>query len=195
MIMIKKSQVIDNLKEAIIGESIAKRKYELFSEIAIKENQNEIAHIFKAVSSAEEIHIKNHLKALSNISKISIEKINAELLENKSYNINKNNNTISNLEDAIKGENYESKVMYKNFEKNALNNKNNLAELSISLARKAEKIHAKIFSNYLKKLKKNRDIKAKKIYICKICGNVEFDIPPSKCPICDHSSKFFKEII
>ncbi|MBN1213965.1 MAG: rubrerythrin family protein [Candidatus Lokiarchaeota archaeon] len=189
------SLVIDNLKEAIIGESIAKRKYELFSENAIKENQNEIAHIFRAVSSAEEIHIKNHLKALSIISKISIEQIKTELLEDIHYDINKNNNTISNLEDAIKGENYESKVMYKNFEKNALNNKNNLAELSFSLARKAEKIHAKIFSNYLRELKKNRPINAKKIYICKICGNVEFGNPPAKCPICDHSSKFFKEIM
>ena len=60
------SIVIDNLKEAIIGESKAQRKYELYAEQAIKENLVEIGHLFKAVAFAESIHIKNHIKAISN---------------------------------------------------------------------------------------------------------------------------------
>ena len=55
------SEVIDNLKAAINGESNARRKYELFAERAIEENLPEIANLFKATSSAESLHIKNHL--------------------------------------------------------------------------------------------------------------------------------------
>jgi rubrerythrin len=62
------SIIIDNLKTAINGESNAKRKYELFAEQAMRENLPEIVHLFKAISYAESIHIKNHLKALSNVT-------------------------------------------------------------------------------------------------------------------------------
>ena len=57
--------IIENLKEAINGESNAKRKYELYAEQATIENLPEVAKLFKAVAHAESIHIKNHLKALS----------------------------------------------------------------------------------------------------------------------------------
>ncbi|MFX0035524.1 MAG: ferritin family protein [Candidatus Hermodarchaeota archaeon] len=53
---------IQNLKEAIIGESNAKRKYELYAEKAREENLLEVAHLFKAIAVAEAIHIKNHIK-------------------------------------------------------------------------------------------------------------------------------------
>ena len=53
--------IIENLKEAINGESNAKRKYELYAEQAMKENLPEVANLFKAVSQAENIHVKNHL--------------------------------------------------------------------------------------------------------------------------------------
>ncbi|MBY9007135.1 MAG: rubrerythrin family protein [Candidatus Lokiarchaeota archaeon] len=187
------SIVIDNLKEAINGEYNAKRKYKLFSEKAKNENLNKVAHVFKAISFAESIHIKNHLKALSIITKSSIEINPTEQIDDNILKGNIND-TISNLEDAIKGENYESKIMYRKFVKNAANNEKNVAELSFSLARSAEKIHSKIYSNYLKDLKKKRHIVAEKIYVCKICGNVEFGEPPKKCPVCDHSSRFFLEI-
>ena len=58
------SIVIENLKEAIVGESTAEIKYKLFAEKASKEGFNEISKLFNAISTAEAIHIKNHLKAL-----------------------------------------------------------------------------------------------------------------------------------
>ena len=61
------SIVIENLKEAIKGESNAKRKYELYADQAVKENLPEIGHLFIAVAFAESIHIKNHVKALSSL--------------------------------------------------------------------------------------------------------------------------------
>ncbi|MFX1451321.1 MAG: rubrerythrin family protein, partial [Promethearchaeota archaeon] len=114
--------------------------------------------------------------------------VNEEILKEKVRD------TKSNLIDAITGETYETKQMYKNFLKNSKKAGNEVAELSFQLAKKAEKVHANMFNDYLKKLEKNEPINKKKIYVCQICGNVEFGAPPSLCPICDHNQKFFEEI-
>ena len=185
--------VIDNLKEALNGESNAKRKYELFAERAMEENHPHIAHVFKAVAFAESIHIKNHLRALNVITNTesdlsSIVKINEEELQGKIRD------TKLNLMDALEGEIYETKKMYKSFEKTARKEKQDVAELSFNLARQAEKVHANIFSDLIKSLEKNREIESQEIYVCTICGNVEFKAPPAQCPVCDHSEKFFEKI-
>ncbi|MFW9880820.1 MAG: rubrerythrin family protein [Candidatus Thorarchaeota archaeon] len=187
------SIVINNLKEAINGESNAKRKYELYAEKAKEENLPEVSHLFKAISTAEAIHIKNHIRALQVFTYNDIEiedfvDVNEDALQNNVKD------TKSNLLDAINGENYETKQMYKEFLKNSKKEGNDVAELSFSLARKAEKVHAGIFSKYLKQLEKMELIEKRKVYVCQICGNVEFDAPPSVCPLCDHTQKFFKEI-
>lgn len=184
------SIVIENLKEAINGESNAQRKYELYAEQAIKENLEEIAHLFKAVAFAESIHIKNHVKALSNLlnSNVDIK----DFVDINEEELKKNmKDTRSNLIDAINGETYEFKVMYKHFMKNARKNEKDVAELTIELARQAENIHRKLYSKYLKILDKNQEFESIDIYVCQICGNVELGNAPNVCPICDHSSKFF----
>ena len=187
------STVIENLKEAIKGESNAKQKYQLYAEKANEENVPEISHLFEAISSAEAIHIKNHVRALEVITKseVKIEDIVKVNLETLKLNTK---DTKSNLLDAIQGETYETKHMYKDFIKSSRKEGNDVAELSFSLARKAERVHAQIFSKYLKQLEKNEEIKKRKIYVCQICGNVEFDTPPSVCPLCEHTQKFFNEI-
>jgi len=187
------SIVIENLKEAINGESNAKRKYELYAEKAKEENLPEIAHLFKAISMAEAIHIKNHVRALEVITESEVKAENFVDVNEEALKLNVKE-TKSNLLDAINGETYETKKMYKIFLKNSKKEGNDVAELSFSLARKAEKVHAQIFSRYLKQLEKNEIIEGRKIFVCQICGNVEFDDPPSVCPLCDHSQKFFNEV-
>ncbi len=187
------SIVIENLKEAIMGESTAKAKYKFFAEKAYDENYPEIAHLFEAISTAEAVHIKNHMKALTLLTGVEIKienfvDVNEEALKKTVKD------TKSNLIDAIKGETYETKQMYKDFVKNAKKEENEVAELSFMLARKAEKVHANLFKKYLKQLEKNQKIDKQKIYVCQICGNVEFEEAPLVCPVCDHTQKFFKEI-
>ena len=186
--------IINNLKEAIIGESNAKKKYELFSQQALKENLPFISKLFRAIAYAESVHIKNHLKALSVLTgkQVKPEEF-VKIDESRIKKIVKN--TSLNLKNAIEGELYETKKMYKDFVKNAKKNKNDVAELTFFLARKAEKVHAKLYEEFLKKLKNKEKLEMDiKIYVCEICGNVELMIKPSKCPICDHSEKFFKLI-
>lgn len=187
------SIIIDNLKEAIIGESNAKRKYELFAEQAYKENLPEVAHLFIAISSAEEIHIKNHLRALAKITNSKVEreeivKINDEELKNKV------SDTRNNLIQSIAGETFEFKTMYKGFIKNARKEDKYLAEFSFNLARKAEIVHSKLYIKYLKKLDKKEIFEPIEIYVCSICGNVELGKAPKVCPNCEHDQKFFKKI-
>jgi rubrerythrin len=186
------SIVIENLKQAINGESNAKRKYEIYAQKAREENFPEVAHLFKAISSAEAIHIKNHIRALAVLTNKDAN-IEDFVTVNETELKNNTKNTQANLIDAINGETYETKKMYKNFIKNSKQQGNEVAELSFTLARKAEKVHANLFSQYLKKLEKNETIDKQKIYVCQICGNVEFGSPPSVCPICEHSQKFFEE--
>ena len=185
--------VADNLKEAINGESNAKRKYQLFSEQAAKENLTEIALLFKAASYAESLHIKNHLKALSSITKTSV---NPEEFVKVDDNELKNHvkDTRSNLKQAIDGETYEFKKMYKQFVRNAIKEGDLVSELTFKLAREAEKVHAKLYSNYLKHLEKNKEFELVEIYVCTICGNIELAFLPDICPVCDHDQKFFKKI-
>ena len=188
--MIFISVVIENLKEAIIGESNAKRKYELFAEKALNEGFSEIAHLFKAISTAESIHIKNHLKAIEEITKKSVD-LNA--IVNIEENILKKQvrNTRNNLIQAIAGETFEFKKMYKGFMKNAKKNDVYLAEFSFDLARMAEIVHSKLYIRFLKKLDKKELFEDIDIFVCRICGNVELGKKPKICPNCEHDQKFF----
>jgi len=184
------SVVIENLKEAIVGESNAKRKYELFAEKALDEGFPEIAHLFKAISTAEAIHIKNHLKAIEEITKKSID---LDEIANIEENILKKQvrNTRNNLIQAIAGETFEFKKMYKGFMKNAKKSDVYLAEFSFDLARMAEIVHSKLYIRFLKKLDKKELFEDIDIFVCRICGNVELGKKPKICPNCEHDQKFF----
>jgi rubrerythrin len=187
------SIVIDNLKDALQGESEAQYKYSLYAEKAKQENFPAVAHLFQAVAYAEGRHIKNHLRALTVLSgkEITLEEVvNIDEVKLR----DKIKDTKSNLQDAVEGEVYETKTMYKKFEKNASSEGESVPELSFSLAREAEKVHANLFSEYLKKIKKGKEIQEKKIFVCSICGNVEFMEVPDQCPVCDHSKQFYEEI-
>ena len=186
------SNIIENLKEAIIGESNAKRKYELYAEQATKENLPEVAKLFKAVAHAESIHVKNHLKALFSVTKKEENAGDFVIIKEDDL---KNNikDTQSNLIDAIQGETYEVKKMYKQFLKNAKVEEQDVVELTFQLAREAEKIHAKLYAMYLKKLEKEKPFDIIEIYVCSICGNVELNELTGNCKICDHGSRFFEK--
>ncbi|MEJ2293359.1 MAG: rubrerythrin family protein [Candidatus Lokiarchaeota archaeon] len=149
--------IIQNLKEAIIGEYTAQRKYELFSKVAIKDKQPMIAKLYKAISLAEAIHIKNHLRALE---KITNKKFNIdEIVSSDGFELSiYTQSTRHNLINAISGETYEFKKMYKEFFKYAKKKDMYLAEFSFDLARKAEKVHSELFRKYLKLLDSRNNV-------------------------------------
>lgn len=161
----------ENAMEAFAGESQANRKYLAFSEKAAAEGFKNIATLYKAASEAEAIHAKKLLKVLTAIGP-----------------------TEKNLEESIEGETHEYTSMYPGFVKQAETESKSDAVLAFTLAMKAEQVHANHYKKALAALKAGHDLGREKIFLCPVCGNIEFGTAPEKCPICGVFGKQFREI-
>jgi rubrerythrin len=161
----------DNAKEAFAGESQASRKYQAFSEKAAGEGFRNVATLFKAASEAEMIHAKKLLNVLALVG-----------------------TTDKNLEASIAGETYEFTSMYPGFIKVAEDEKKTDAILAFTHAMKAEQVHAALYKKALDAVKAGHDLGREKIFLCPVCGNIEFGKAPDKCPICGVFGKQFREI-
>ena len=95
---LKGTKTENNLKIAFAGESEARNKYTYYASKARKDGYQQIADIFEETAANEKEHAKIWFKLLHNGS-IS--------------------DTITNLKDAIEGENYEWTDMYKTFAEEA----------------------------------------------------------------------------
>lgn len=160
----------ENLMEGFAGESQANRKYASFSEKAAEEGFTTVAKVFKAASEAEAIHARRHLQV---------------------YGIK---STVDNLVASVAGETEEFTTMYPGFIKTSEEEKNADATRTFTYAMKAEKVHAGIYEKALESVKNGTDLKASKIFLCPVCGNIVLDTPPGACPICGVAGKNFKEI-
>ena len=159
----------ENLKEAFAGESQANQKYCAFAKKAEREGFPNIAKLFTTTSEAERIHAEGHLGALDGIS-----------------------STIENLKAAVAGETYEYKEMYPPMYELA-NSENHKAKRMFRYALRVEEIHAKLYQSPIKALEQGKDLDVTQIYLCPVCGNIEFGKPPESCAICGTSGiKFIK---
>ena len=159
-----------NLKAAFAGESQAHMKYLAFAEKAEREGFPEIARLFNAIAYAERVHAINHLRELGGIG-----------------------DTVTNLGEGIKGENYEVQEMYPAFEAVAKLQQEKGALRSIFFAIEAEKIHEVMYGDAQETVKAGSDIKPQKIFICSICGHTVFGEAPDRCPICKAVKAKYKE--
>jgi rubrerythrin len=154
------NQTITNLKEAFAGESQASQKYLAFARKAEKEGFRNIATLFRTAAQAERIHAEGHLGALDGIG-----------------------STAQNLQTAIDGETYEYTQMYPPMLKQAQAD-GHKAQRMFDYAVQAEAVHAKLYQMALDAVQKGQDLPQDKIYLCPICGHIEFGTPPESCPIC-----------
>jgi len=172
------------LIEAIQGESNAVVMYNSFAEQALKENLPNISKLFRMLSCAEQIHIKNHKSALG--PDYTIPEVSEEL------NIQ---STEKNIAQAIAGEEFECKTMYPNFFKKikkefpAVYAK--VAMLSMEWSSKVEARHAKQLTRALERVKAGEDLPLDNFYLCRVCGNIEVGKPEKECDICGHDARFF----
>ncbi len=165
---------INNLKDALTGETTASAKYMAYSKKAKEEGYNKIALLFKAASKAEGIHANNHRAVLEQLS-VKVGKIEPKF-EVKS--------TKENLEDAIKGESYEVASMYPGFIKTAQEGNVNLALISFNYAYQTEKKHKAMYQNALEKLNNNKENTLSSLYmVCTTCGNTYDGKAPKRCGI------------
>jgi rubrerythrin len=163
-------KTVDNLKNAIAGESQANRRYLAFARKADEDGFSQVAKLFRAAAEAETVHALNHLRIAGDVR-----------------------STAENLEGAVAGETFEYKKMYPEYIAVAKQEKNQQATWSFDVASRVEEVHAGLFSNAVQALKSNKHLAQVDYYVCGVCGNTVEGEAPEKCPICGSpKSRFFK---
>ena len=161
----------DNLQEAFAGESQANRRYLFFADKAEAEGYAQVARLFRAAAEAETVHARNHLEVMGGIG-----------------------NTVSNLEEAVKGESHEFTTMYPQFIEHAREDNQQRAVVSFIHANAVEKIHHDLYQKALEAVKKGQALTDEPYYVCQICGNTVGSEAPDKCPICGAPKAKFKKV-
>lgn len=160
---------VDNLKEAFAGESQANQKYLAFAKKAEQDGFPTIAKLFRTTAEAERIHADGHFKALDGVG-----------------------TTAANLQAAIGGETHEFTSMYPPMLEQARKDNHKAARM-FGYAVEAEAIHAKLYGMALEAVKNGKDLNVGEIWLCPVCGHIEFGKPPEKCPTCSTlASKYIK---
>ena len=172
---LKGSRTEANLMAAFAGESQARNKYTYYASKARKEGYEQIAAIFEETANNEKEHAKLWFKELHG----------GDIPD-----------TMTNLEDAAAGENYEWTDMYKSFAETAREEGfTRLAFLFESVA-KIEKEHEERYLTLLKNVKDDRVFHkdGDKIWICRNCGHVYIGTKaPEVCPVCKHPQSFMEQ--
>jgi len=161
---------VENLKVAFAGESQANRKYLAFAQQAQKEGYPQIARLFRAAAEAETLHALAHLANMGGIG-----------------------STLENLRAAVSGETYEFKEMYPPMVEQA-KAENHKARHMLGFANAAERVHAGLFGQALQALEAGADLTKMDVYLCPVCGDLEFGNPPDRCPICGAPASKYQKI-
>jgi rubrerythrin len=161
----------DDLRAAFAGESQANRKYLAFAAQAEKDGFKQIAKLFRAAADAETVHALSHLKTLGGIK-----------------------TTVENIKAAVEGELYEFTKMYPGFIEDAKKESNKGAERTFTFANAVEKIHHDLYNAALKVAESKKDLPAKTIYVCQVCGMTVEGDAPDNCPVCKAKKEMFKKI-
>lgn len=161
---------LENLQTAFAGESQANRKYLAYATKAEQEGHGQIARLFRAAADAETIHANYHLRNMDGVG-----------------------STLENLKAAIAGETYEHEEMYPPMVLQA-EKEGHRAERQLAYARDAEKVHADLFTQALKALEGGADLSQMEVYLCPVCGHLEFGKPDEPCPICGTKAEKYVSI-
>lgn len=160
----------DNLKEAFAGESQANQKYRAFAKKAEQDGFPTVARLFLAAAEAERIHAEGHLKAMDGVG-----------------------STADNLNAAIAGETHEYTAMYPPMLQQAELD-DHKAKRMFGYAVKAEAVHAELYKMALEAVVSGKDLTEARIYLCPVCGHIEFGVPPLTCPICGAKGEKFVQM-
>jgi rubrerythrin len=162
---------LDNLKDAFAGESQANQKYRAFAKKAEREGFPNVARLFRTAAEAERIHAEGHLTALEHIG-----------------------STAENLQTAINGETYEYKEMYPPMLEQAIADEHK-AKRMFGYALDAEAVHAKLYAMALEAVNQGRDLTEVEIYLCPVCGHIEFGKPTEPCSTCGTKPEKFVQVM
>lgn len=163
-----------NLNAAFAGECQARVKYGYFASKAKKDGYEQLAAIFEETSDNEKEHAKIWYKLLKG----------GEVKD-----------TVSNLNEAIEGENYEETEMYVKFAAEAREEGfDEIAELFEKVG-KIEANHEERYRRVLEKIEKGIVFKSDGVAVwkCRNCGYIHIGKEaPKECPVCKHPQAYFE---
>lgn len=171
---LKGSKTESNLWAAFAGESQARNKYTYYAAKAKKEGYVQIASLFEETANNEKEHAKIWFKLLHD----------GEVP-----------NTVTNLEDAANGENYEWTDMYENFAKTAKEEGFEKIAYLFEMVGKIEKEHEERYRKLLKNIKDGLVFSREgdTIWQCANCGHIVIGKKaPEICPVCAHPKSYFQ---
>jgi rubrerythrin len=166
------SKTDENLKAAIAAESLARNRYSYYAEMANKEGYRYIAKIFEEIAENEKYHAMEEFKLLMG-----------------------ERDTLTNLKEAINGEQYEFEDMYPQYATEAEVEGNRAATVLFQQISKIEEQHHDRFRALLEMVEAGkvfkRDVPIK--WKCSICGYAYKGLePPKKCPYCKHMQEYYE---
>jgi rubrerythrin len=162
------SRTEDNSKTAFVGESKAVVRLQGFAEQAGKEGYSQIAKLFRAISAAEMVHAKKHLRNLKIIK-----------------------STEENLKYAFESETAVGEEHYPEFIQQAAEDGDKAAEITFTQARDVEEFHAKLYKRALDLTMEEQE---SNYNVCTICGYVVDGPAPDNCPVCNAPKNKFIEV-
>ena len=171
---LKGTKTESNLQAAFAGESQARNKYTYFASKAKKDGYEQIAAIFEETAGNEKEHAKMWFK----------------YLEGGAIK-----DTISNLNAAADGENYEWTDMYETFAKEAEEEGFTEIAAKFRMVGEIEKHHEERFRKLLKNIDDEVVFSSDEdtIWICRNCGHVVIGKKaPEVCPVCAHPQSYFE---
>ena len=171
---LKGSKTEANLMTAFAGESQARNKYTYYASKAKKEGYEQIAAIFEETAGNEKEHAKMWFKLLCG----------GDIPD-----------TITNLGDAINGENHEWTEMYKDFAEVASEEGFDEIARLFKAVGAIEKEHEERYRKLLQNIKREEVFKKEEsvVWVCRNCGHVHVGkVAPKVCPTCNHPQSYFE---
>ncbi|MBQ7900487.1 MAG: rubrerythrin family protein [Clostridia bacterium] len=186
-ISFENSVTMYNLMRAFAGESQARNRYNMASDIARNEGYWAVAKIFDATAYQEQAHATVFYDYLAEVNFKNFD-ITA------SYPVNVVKNTADHLKYAVHNELEEYENIYKNFSDIAKSEGYDNISTVFDMIAKIENIHAQRFKNLLddfeddKLYQKEND----QIWICTNCGHIHTGPgAPHVCPVCTKPRGYF----
>jgi rubrerythrin len=188
---IKGTQTEKNLMAAFAGESMARNRYDYFSNAARsgpdKEGYEQMVNIFAETANNEKIHARMFLRYLEGGDVQITTTYPAVLIKD----------TKTNLEASADGEKMEWSTTYINFAKTARDEGFPDVANTFEQIAKAEKFHEARFRKLLDNLNKGEVFKKNTpvMWHCSNCGYVmEGTEAPKMCPACRHPMYYYELI-
>ena len=171
---LKGTKTVKNLQEAFAGESQARNKYTFFASKAKKDGYVQISNIFLETAANEKEHAEIWYKYL-NGGKVS--------------------DTVTNLEDAAGGENFEWTDMYARMAREAREEGFDEIAEKFEMVGAIEKEHEERYRKLLDNIQKERVFSrdGDVIWQCSNCGHIVIGKKaPDECPVCNHAQSYFQ---